>query len=191
MISLASAPAPLRTLRTRLGAALLLVPVLLAGLVACGGGSSDDGNPPAAGGPPITAGVQGLLGDWDQQGCVATGAQGFKKLLRARQTATTTIEYGEGVLSFGNRVCSGAGVQAGPSRLGLVVFDRSESDGATAANWGTFTTVTGTRFSVIWAKRGDGQLCLLGDQSPSIQPTLADVARSVATVPQSNCFVRR
>ena len=180
---------PPRTLHRHLGAAL--VPWLAVALAACGGGSGNDGSAPTAGGPPITAGVQGLLGDWEQQGCVPTGAQGFKKLLRANPGGPAAIEYSEGVLTFGNRECSGGSVQAGPSRLGTVVFERSESDSATAANWGTFTTVAGTRFAVIWAKRGEGQLCLLGDQRPSIQPTLADVARSLATVPPANCFVRR
>lgn len=162
------------------------------GLAACGGGGDGDGagnNPPI--GSVITKGVASVKGEWLQIGCVAAGGQSFKKTLRATEITPTSIDYYEGVLSFVGTTCTGAGTQAGPSLLGNVVFSRSESNSAIAANWGEFTTITNTKFAVIWAKNGEATLCLLGDATPSIQPTLASVASSLATIPNANCFAKR
>jgi hypothetical protein len=164
------------------------------GLAACGGGGSGDGD--GAGNTPpfgtaITKGVASVKGEWLQIGCVAAGGQSFKKTLRATETTPTSIDYYEGVLSFVGTTCSGAGTQVGPSLLGNVVYSRSESNSAIAANWGEFTTITSTKSAVIWAKNGEATLCLLGDATPSIQPTLASVASSLATIPNANCFAKR
>jgi hypothetical protein len=164
------------------------------GLAACGGGGSGEGdgagnNPPI--GSVITKGVASVKGEWLQIGCVAAGGQSFKKTLRATETTPTSIDYYEGVLSFTGTTCAGAGTQVGPSLLGNVVFSRSESNSTIAANWGEFTTITTTKSAVIWAKNGEATLCLLGDSTPSIQPTLANVASSLATNPNGNCFAKR
>jgi hypothetical protein len=45
--------------------------------------------------------------------------------------------------------------------------------------------------AVIGAKNGQTTLRLLGDSTPSIQPTLAHVAFSLATIPNGNCFAKR
>jgi hypothetical protein len=42
----------------------------------------------------------------------------------------------------------------------------------------------------IWTLRPGNLLCLLGDEMPTNQPALADVANSLATVPTDNCFAR-
>lgn len=159
-------------------------------LSACGGGG--DGGPPdgGSGGTRPPASVDALLGDWVQRGCVNTGAQSFKKFLRARSTGLATLDYYEGVLSFSGSGCTGASVLAGPSRLGTVTFARSEANQSLAAHWGEFLTVTGTRFGSIWTLRPANLLCLLGDDIPSNQPSLSAVSASLATVPADNCFSR-
>jgi hypothetical protein len=50
--------------------------------------------------------------------------------------------------------------------------------------------VTGTRFGAIWTLRPGNLLCLLGDEIPSNQTSLASVSASLATVPADNCFSR-
>jgi hypothetical protein len=159
-------------------------------LVACGGGGGDNAPDGGAGGPTPSASIEALAGDWVQKGCVKTGGQSFKKMLRARVTGANTLDYSEGVLSFGGNGCEGASVLAGPSRLGTVSFDRSEASGGLAAHWGVFRTVTGTRFGAIWTLRSPPLLCLLGDEIPTIQPSLSAVSASLATVPADNCFGR-
>jgi hypothetical protein len=168
-------------------------------LAACGGGDGDDGAgggtppPPDAGGggTVLVAGVPGLVGDWLENGCAATGFQSFKRLVRATQLSASSITYSEGVVTYGSTNCSGAGSTVGPSRLGDVVFSRSESNARVAANWGEFTTVTNTRFGAIWAKKSETVLCLLGDQRPSVLPTLANVEASLQTLPDLGCFTKR
>ena len=176
--------------RYRHGGVALLGACLLA---ACGGGGDDDGGgntppPDGGGGTVLTAGVPGLLGDWLENGCVAAGTQSFKRYLRATQLTTTSIAYSEGVATYGNGRCEGPRSLVGPSRMGDVVFSKSESNARVAANWGEFTTITNTRFAVIWAKKSETTLCLLGDQNPSIQPTLDAVEASLKTLPDLGCF---
>jgi len=173
--------------RVRLPAGAMLV---FAGLVlsACGGGGGNDppdgGNVPA---PSLTA----MAGDWVQKGCVKMGTQSFKKFLRARITGQNTLDHDEGVLSFSGGDCAGASVLVGPTKLGTVTFARSEATQSLAAHWGVFLAVTGTRSGAIWTLRSGSQLCLLGDEIPSIQPSLSAVSRSLATVPADNCFARK
>ncbi len=159
-------------------------------LVACGGGGDGGGPDGGSVGPAPSASLEALAGDWVQKSCVRSGSQSFKKMLRARLTSPTTLDYHEGVLTFGSSDCSGASQLAGPSRQGDVSFVRSEANSGLAAHWGTFRTVTGTRFGAIWTLRSTNLLCLLGDDIPTSQPTLSAVAASLATVPVDNCFAR-
>lgn len=177
----------------RLGAVALLGALVLSACGGGGGGGDDGTNPPpdGGGGTPLTAGVPGLLGDWLENGCVAAGAQSFKRLVRATQLTSTSIAYSEGVAQYGNTRCEGARSVVGPSRMGDVVFSKSESNARVAANWGQFTTITNTRFAVIWAKKSETTLCLLGDQTPSILPTLDAVEGSLRTLPDLGCFSKQ
>jgi hypothetical protein len=184
--------------RTRLFVLAALAGATLA-LSACGGGGGDADPPvpmpsPIPGPGPVDAlpapSIDALAGDWVQRGCVRAGAQSFKRLLRARVTTPATIDYDEGVLTFNGNECAGTPQQAGPTRLGVVTFARAEANTSLSAYWGEFRTVTGTRFGAIWTLRPANLLCLLGDEIPTNQPTLAAVAASLATVPADNCFTR-
>lgn len=168
--------------------ALVLLSALALG--ACGGGGGDDTPHGGAGGETPSASLSALAGDWVQKGCAATGGQSYKKMLRARVTGANTLDYYEGVFTFGGSDCAGGGRLTGPSKLGTLSFDRSEAGAGVAAHWGVYRTVIGTRHGAIWALRSPPLLCLLGDEIPSIQPTLSAVSASLATVPADNCFVR-
>lgn len=168
-------------------------------LAACGGGGDAEAPapaPPPAPAPnpgdalPLPAQIDALAGDWVLKGCVRTGGQSFKRILRAGVTSATTINYDEGVLTFSNNDCVGTPQQAGPTRLGVVTFAKSEATTSLSAYWGTFQTVTGTRVGTIWTLRPGNLLCLVGDEMPTIQPTLADVANTLARIPTDNCFSR-
>lgn len=190
MPSLFSLPVPKRS-----GALWLLAAAALS-LAACGGG--DDGTDPGTVPPPsggggtvLTAGVPGLTGDWLASGCSAAGGQSFRNLIRATRVNDTTITYANGVVSYANGNCSGTGTLVGPSTLGTVAFSRAESNASVAASWGEFTTVTSTLSAVVWAKKSETVLCLLGDESPSILPTLSAVGASLNTLPASACYTRQ
>ncbi len=165
-------------------------------LAACGGssGGSDDGAAggpgPAPAGPVLTAGVPGLVGDWLAIGCTAAGGQSFRNLVRATQVSGAAIRYATGVYRYAGTSCAGEGSLIGPSDIGSVTFTRAESDPTVAASWGLFAQITGMNSAVIWAKRRERVLCLLGDQTPSILPTLAAVAASLQTLPESACYDR-
>ena len=182
-------PEPSRIQRSVRLRSFALVAVATLALGACGGGSDSSGPDDGSNGPAPPPAVEALLGDWVQKGCVKTGAQSFRKVLRARRAGVMEIEYFEGVITYGGNECAGAGLLAGPSRLGTVRFTRSEANASLAAHWGEFRTVTGQRFGAIWTLRTGSLLCLLGDEIPTNQPTLAAVSASLATVPDSNCFI--
>ena len=179
--------------------------VLAAALTACGGGGTaapvDNSTPPSGGGstpppdggsgPALTAGVPGLVGEWLQNGCVAQGAESFKKFIRATEASSSRINYAEGVVTYAGTNCAGAGVRVGPSNLGTVTFSRSESNSTVAANWGQFDTIAGTKAAVIWAKTSANVLCLFGDSTPTAVPTLAAVAAIFNPVPPLGCFTKQ
>lgn len=179
---------PLPGFARRPATALVVLSALALG--ACGGGGGDDTPDGGSGGETPSASLNALAGDWVQKGCVTTGGQSYKKMLRARVTGANTLDYYEGVFTFGGSECAGGGRLTGPSKLGTLSFDRSEAGGGVAAHWGLYRTVIGTRHGAIWALRSPPLLCLLGDEIPSIQPTLSAVSASLATVPADNCFVR-
>ena len=170
-------------------ASALMISAAIA-LSGCGGGGGDDPPDNGSGGTPLPVSIDTLAGDWVQKGCVKAGAQSFKKTLRARITGPATLDYAEGVLVFNGNACAGAPQQSGPSRLGAVNFARSEANQGLAAHWGVLDTVTGTRFGAIWTLQPTPLLCLLGDEIPSIQPSLAAVSASLATLPEDNCFTQ-
>lgn len=156
-------------------------------LSACGGGDGDD--PPGGGSFPVPS-LNTLAGDWVQKGCVRAGAQSFKKFLRARTTSQNTLEHSEGVQTFNGTDCVGTPLLVGPTLLGVVTISRSEANQSLAAHWGVFMPVTGTRFGAIWTLRSGNQLCLLGDEIPTNQPSLSAVSQSLSTIPVANCFAR-
>lgn len=143
------------------------------------------------GGTPITQGIPGLLGEWQQNTCVAAGGGRWaRNYLRPVQVNDTTISHVQGLRLFNDNQCSGTATVLGGTALGQVTFSRSESNASVAANWGTFRQVTGLTSQAIWAKRGENTLCLLGDENPSILPTLARVAAALDTLPASACYTR-
>ena len=173
----------------RLSAMALMVATTLA-LSACGcGDSGQDGGPPDNVTGPAPN-IDALAGDWVQKGCVKTGFQSFKKFLRATVTSPTTLDYAEGVLTFNGDQCAGASQLAGPTKAGVVTFARAEANQRLTAHWGELRTVIGSRFGTIWTMQPNNLLCLLGDEMPTIRPTLSAVSASLATVPADNCFVR-
>ncbi len=176
-------------------AAALLTCLTLVGLSACGGGGGDDGgtDTPADGGSR-PASVQALTGDWTQKGCATAGNQSYKRFLRVTQipssgVAAAVIEIAEGVLSYSGAGCAGTAQQVGPTQIGSVNITRSEANALISAHWGEFIAITSQRSGSIWALRSSGtQLCWLGDEIPTIQPTLAAVSSTLSTVPESGCF---
>lgn len=165
---------------------LVLVGASLA-LSACGGGGGDD--PPDGGTFPVPS-LNTLAGDWVQKACVRAGTQSFKKFLRARTTGPNTLEHSEGVQTFNGTDCVGTPLLVGPTLLGTVTISRSEANASLAAHWGVFLPVTGTRMGAIWTLRSGNQLCLLGDEIPTNQPSLSAVSQSLSTLPVANCFAR-
>ena len=151
--------------------------------------ASGGGDP---GGTGITQGVAGVLGEWQQNTCVAVGAGRWaRNHLRPVQVDDTALSHVQGLLLFTDSQCTGAGTVMGGTVMGQVAFSRSESNASTGANWGVFRQITGLTSYTVWAKRGEDTLCLLGDQNPSVLPTLARVAAALDTVPASACYTRR
>lgn len=177
------------------GLVLVCLHTLLA-LTACGDGSNAaDLNLAVIQPPSNPIWSPRFAGGWLENSCVTIGTESFRRLLRATDlpdTQTTRLTYSEGVTIYPNTTCSNAGVQAAPSAMGAVDFSRWDWSGESnlSAYWGSFTTVTNTTSQVVWVRKGDNLLCLLGDQTPSIFPDLNAIAASLKTLPDLGCFTR-
>ena len=188
------------TLASITGARMATLSALLlsVALTACGGGggSGDDAAPgpapapPPPAAPPLNAGTAALAGDWvSTKLCVAIGGgRSAYQMVRIVQQSATAVALQSGTFIYTSTNCQGAG-SALVSPVGTVNFSRIESDATVAAHWGAWRTITGTTSYVAWAKPNDNKLCLLGDQNPSVLPTLDSVAKGAAVLDQQNgCY---
>ena len=193
-------PTPTLAPRTRARMAALSALFFSVALTACGGGggSGDDAAPgpapapPPPAAPPLNAGTAALAGDWvSTKLCVAIGGgRSAYQMVRIVQQSATAVALQSGTFIYTSTNCQGAG-SALVSPVGTVTFSRIESDATVAAHWGAWRTITGTTSYVAWAKPNDNKLCLLGDQNPSVLPTLDSVAKGAAVLDQQNgCYGR-
>ena len=191
-------PTPTLAPRTRARMAALSALFFSVALTACGGGggSGDDAAPgpapapPPPAAPPLNAGTAALAGDWvSTKLCVAIGGgRSAYQMVRIVQQSATAVALQSGTFIYTSTNCQGAG-SALVSPVGTVNFSRIESDATVAAHWGAWRTITGTTSYVAWAKPNDNKLCLLGDENPSILPTLDSVAKGAAVLDQQNgCY---
>mgnify|MGYP003591827296 CR=1 FL=1 len=191
-------PTPTLAPRTRARMAALSALFFSVALTACGGGggSGDDAAPgpapapPPPAAPPLNAGTAALAGDWvSTKLCVAIGGgRSAYQMVRIVQQSATAVALQSGTFIYTSTNCQGAG-SALVSPVGTVTFSRIESDATVAAHWGAWRTITGTTSYVAWAKPNDNKLCLLGDENPSILPTLDSVAKGAAVLDQQNgCY---
>ena len=191
-------PTPTLAPRTRARMAALSALFFSVALTACGGGggSGDDAAPgpapapPPPAAPPLNAGTAALAGDWvSTKLCVAIGGgRSAYQMVRIVQQSATAVALQSGTFIYASTNCQGAG-SALVSPVGTVNFSRIESDATVAAHWGAWRTITGTTSYVAWAKPNDNKLCLLGDENPSILPTLDSVAKGAAVLDQQNgCY---
>ena len=191
-------PTPTLAPRTRARMAALSALFFSVALTACGGGggSGDDAAPgpapapPPPAAPPLNAGTAALAGDWvSTKLCVAIGGgRSAYQMVRIVQQSATAVALQSGTFIYTSTNCQGAG-SALVSPVGTVNFSRIESDATVAAHWGAWRTITGTTSYVAWAKPNDNKLCLLGDENPSILPTLDSVEKGAAVLDQQNgCY---
>ena len=191
-------PTPTLAPRTRARMAALSALFFSVALTACGGGggSGDDAAPgpapapPPPAAPPLNAGTAALAGDWvSTKLCVPIGGgRSAYQMVRIVEQSATVVALQSGTFVYASTNCQGAG-SALVSPVGTVTFSRIESDATVAAHWGAWRTITGTTSYVAWAKPNDNKLCLLGDQNPSVLPTLDSVAKGAAILDQQNgCY---
>ena len=191
-------PTPTLAPRTRARMAALSALFFSVALTACGGGggSGDDAAPgpapapPPPAAPPLNAGTAALAGDWvSTKLCVPIGGgRSAYQMVRIVEQSATVVALQSGTFVYASTNCQGAG-SALVSPVGTVTFSRIESDATVAAHWGAWRTITSTTSYVAWAKPNDNKLCLLGDQNPSILPTLDSVAKGAAVLDQQNgCY---
>ena len=141
---------------------------------------------------PLASGVAALEGEWvNRKVCTPLGPQqSAYQMVKLVRQSDTVVDYRSGTLLYNSANCQGAG-SALVSSMGTVTLSRMESSAAIAAHWAVWRTITGATAYVVWAKPSDNTLCILGDENPSILPTIDRVAQSAAVQDQQNaCFVK-
>lgn len=170
--------------------------LLALALSACGGGGGDAGTSPAPAPPQVLSldtATADIAGEWvNPSTCAALSAgQSGQQMVRLTRSSDAVVDFQSGVLVFANATCGGSGTPV-LSPVGTVTFKRAERNASVTALWGSWRTITGSTSAVAWAKTASGKLCLLGDETPSILPTLDQVAQAVST-PEAlkACYTKR
>lgn len=182
---------------TRKHPARIAAAALLALLAACGGGSDDDDGPDGSGNPPPptepvpTSGIPALVGDWEQQRCTRLGTSSARTLARFAQTGDSTISYGSGIVQYASTDCSGAGTALPPTTIASIQLTGTKTAPGIAAHWGRQNLVTGIVSYTVLSKLSDNELCMTGDQSPTLFADAASVLQSINVSRDAACYDRR
>ncbi len=132
-------------------------------------------------------------GDWKQEQCSPSGPGRWTRLLwRIDRQSDTRATVTLGGVTYADASCSGAGsvTAAQPGAGGSFTFDRSEATASAAAFWGSWAQVTGLTSRTVWARKGQ-HLCLLGDSTPTVFPTVASVESYMNTlIPNKICYTQ-
>lgn len=157
-------------------------------LSACGG---DSGNSPDNGTPLPT--IATYEGNWLMNSCVPTaGVNSVRSLIVVTLTGESSISFQQGALQYGGTACQGTGSLAGAlAPLGSVTFSTTEGNSSISFNRGLWTPTVGSSSRTIWALETRNRLCLVGDQNPTLFPSVQHVANHLAMMPDSGCYARQ
>lgn len=135
------------------------------------------------------SGVPALVGDWVMVQCTAvSGSSSARTLIRVTQTAASTFEWGQGLVQYASANCIGAGTVLPVVRVGSVQVTDMKSSFGIAAHWGRATLVTQATRHGVWAKRSDTELCLVGDENPTLFATADAVLSAIEVAPSGMCY---
>lgn len=136
-----------------------------------------------------TSGVPALVGDWVMIQCTAiNSSSSARTLVRVTQTATATFDWGQGLVQYARPNCTGAATVMPVVRIGSVQVNDVKAALGIAAHWGRATLVSGTTSHGVWAKRSDTELCLVGDESPTLFASAEAVLGAIEVAPNGMCY---
>jgi len=179
--------------------------MVLALLAACGGGSDDDdsggaGNPPPGnpppGNPPPTepvpaSGIPALVGDWALKRCLVQNTSSSRTLLRFTQTGDATVTIENGLVQYANADCTGAGTVLAGTPLGSIQITGIKTAPSIAAHWGRWSAITGSVNYTVMSKLSDNELCMLGDENPTVFADAASVLQYINLSRDLSCYDKR
>jgi len=172
--------------------------MVLALLAACGGGSDDDGggsNPPPGNPPPTepvpASGIPALVGDWVQRRCTQLGTSSARTLARFTQTGDATVTYASGLVQYASANCTGAGTVLPATTIGSIQITGVKTAPGIAAHWGRQSLITGIVSYTVLSKLSDNELCMIGDQNPTLFADAASVLQSINVSRDASCYDRR
>jgi hypothetical protein len=173
--------------------------MVLALLAACGGGSDDDdgggSNPPPGNPPPTepvpTSGIPALVGDWVQKRCTQLGTSSARTLARFTQTGDATVTYGSGLVQYASANCTGAGTVLPATTIGSIQITGVKTAPGIAAHWGRQSLITGIVSYTVLSKLSDNELCMIGDQNPTLFADAASVLQSINVSRDASCYDKR
>lgn len=140
-------------------------------------------------GPGPNSGVPALVGDWVMIQCTPIHtSSSARPLIRVTQTGASTFEWGNGQVQYTSSNCSGQGTVLPVVRVGNVQVTDVKTTLGVAAHWGRATLVTGAISHGVWAKRSDTELCLVGDENPTLFATADAVLRAIEVAPNGMCY---
>lgn len=135
------------------------------------------------------SGVAALVGDWVLGTCTAIGSvRSARPLLRVTSTGASSFDWGSGQVQYPSANCQGAPTVLPVVRVGSVQVSDIQASLGIAAHWARATLVTGATAYGVWAKRSATELCLVGDESPTLYASANAVASAIEVAPAGMCY---
>jgi hypothetical protein len=140
----------------------------------------------------VAGGVQALAGDWELRRCTRLGAaSSARTLVRVTPTSDTGFTWGSGLVQYGSADCTGTGSPLPPTTIGQGEITSAQSAAGIAAHWTRMALVTGIVNHMVWSKTSATELCVIGDQNPSLFANAGAVLQSINLSPDGVCYVKR
>lgn len=140
----------------------------------------------------LAGGVQALAGDWELRRCTRLGAaSSARTLVRVTPTSDTGFTWGSGLVQYGSADCTGTGAPLPPTTIGQGEITSAQSAAGIAAHWTRMALVTGIVNHMVWSKTSATELCVIGDQNPSLFANAGAVLQSINVTPDGVCYVKR
>lgn len=154
--------------------------------------TADVGNVAVRCSAALAVGVQALAGDWELRRCTRLGAaSSARTLVRVTPTSDTSFNWGSGIVQYASADCSGTGSPLPPTTLGQGEITATQSGAGIAAHWTRMALVTGIVNHMVWSKTSATELCIIGDQNPSLFANAGAVLQSINVSPDGVCHTRR
>ena len=101
------------------------------------------------------------------------------------------FSWGSGIVQYGSADCRGAGALLPATTIGQGEITSTQTAAGIAAHWTRMTLITGLVNYLVWSKTSATELCVIGDQNPSLFANAGAVLQSINVSRDGVCYTKR